>query len=527
MSSLFITLFLLIKVDTIVKRILSLLFLIPFHLLFTQNSHFDSLRTALIGSEGRTRMQVLFALSNQLEGLLPKEAHQYGVEGLALAYQLGDSLTAATFLSSLAYSSSELGNFAEALSYGYRSLTLSKAVGDPKKIASANSTLGITYVYLGRYSKALEHHLDALRIREELGMKIPTANTLNNIGVAYHNIGQYDQAIEYYKKGLEMYGPSIGKLIRARYLTNIGFSEFKRGNIDSAMIFYREAERLAGDTPYGVIQSYLYYNLGTLHAEQGNYSQALIDLNRSLESYTVLDQKYGKVQLYNALAGVYVKMRRYPAALRYLDSAVAVAHQISVPEQLKTSYETYYRIYQLTGPLEREYYYFRQYSNAKDSLLNSNESKQIAEVQFAHEMEQQQRTIELLTKEKTIAELSAAQDAFLSNVLYGGIALSILAVGFLYGVVLRIRKKNRLIAEANAELKKVNDDLQMKIGEVNLLTGFLPICANCKKIRDDNGQWEQMEQYISKRSEATFSHGICPDCMKALYGKVLTRYRTE
>lgn len=510
-----------------VKKILPLIFVLFILPLRSQNLHFDSLRNALMGSEGKGRMDLLFLLSNQLEGVLPKEANQHGVEGLSLAFRLGDSLSAATFLSSLAYSSSELGNFAEALNYGYRSLEVSTAVGDRKKIASAHSTLGITYVYLGQYSKSLEHHLEALRIREELGLTIPTAITLNNIGIAYHNIGQYQQAITFYKRGLEVYGPAMGALMRARYLTNIGFAEFKQGRPDSAMAYYREAERLAGETKYGVVQAYLYFNLGTLHAERGDLRQALTDLKRSLESYTVLDQKYGAVQLYNALASVHRRLRQYPVALRYLDSAVAIARQIKAPEQLKTSYETYFQIFQQTGPLEREYFYYRQYTSAKDSLLNSNESKQIAEVQFSHEIEQQQRTIELLKKEKMIAELNADRESFLAKVMYGGVALSILAVVALYRVNMRTRRKNELIATQNNELKHLNDELQEKIGEVNLLTGFLPICSNCKRIRDDNGEWEQMEQYISKRSEATFSHGICPDCLKSVYGKVLNRYKPE
>jgi hypothetical protein len=49
------------------------------------------------------------------------------------------------------------------------------------------------------------------------------------------------------------------------------------------------------------------------------------------------------------------------------------------------------------------------------------------------------------------------------------------------------------------------------------LSGLLPICANCKRIRDDTGYWQQVETYIHHRSDADFSHGICPDCMSKLY----------
>jgi hypothetical protein len=53
--------------------------------------------------------------------------------------------------------------------------------------------------------------------------------------------------------------------------------------------------------------------------------------------------------------------------------------------------------------------------------------------------------------------------------------------------------------------------------EIKYLEGFLPICASCKKIRDDKGNWVQIEGYIRDHSAAKFSHGICPDCAKQLY----------
>lgn len=59
------------------------------------------------------------------------------------------------------------------------------------------------------------------------------------------------------------------------------------------------------------------------------------------------------------------------------------------------------------------------------------------------------------------------------------------------------------------------------ISEIRTLQGIIPICANCKKIRNDKGYWDQVEYYISKHSEAKFSHGICPDCEKELYGDTL------
>jgi len=49
------------------------------------------------------------------------------------------------------------------------------------------------------------------------------------------------------------------------------------------------------------------------------------------------------------------------------------------------------------------------------------------------------------------------------------------------------------------------------------LSGMLPICAGCKRIRDDGGYWNEIERYVTQRSEASFSHGICPECAKSFY----------
>jgi len=67
------------------------------------------------------------------------------------------------------------------------------------------------------------------------------------------------------------------------------------------------------------------------------------------------------------------------------------------------------------------------------------------------------------------------------------------------------------------EREKLIVELKEALTKVKTLSGFLPICSSCKKIRDDQGYWQQIEAYIRDHSEADFSHGICPDCAKKLY----------
>ena len=73
----------------------------------------------------------------------------------------------------------------------------------------------------------------------------------------------------------------------------------------------------------------------------------------------------------------------------------------------------------------------------------------------------------------------------------------------------------------NLYLNELTENLGKALAEVKKLSGFLPICSFCKRIRNDKGYWQQLEEYISEHSEAEFSHGMCSECMEKHYGEFL------
>ncbi len=74
---------------------------------------------------------------------------------------------------------------------------------------------------------------------------------------------------------------------------------------------------------------------------------------------------------------------------------------------------------------------------------------------------------------------------------------------------------------AEEKLLEERDKFQAALAKIKKLSGMLPICSSCKKIRDDRGYWNQIESYIRKHSDAQFSHGICPPCAEELYRDIL------
>ena len=98
------------------------------------------------------------------------------------------------------------------------------------------------------------------------------------------------------------------------------------------------------------------------------------------------------------------------------------------------------------------------------------------------------------------------EDFMQSGIIQGLAFISIIAGSILIGMLFIICNAHRLEIELLHARK-----------EIKTLTGLLPICSSCKKIRTDKGEWQHIENYISSHSEAFFTHGICPSCQKKLY----------
>jgi len=102
-----------------------------------------------------------------------------------------------------------------------------------------------------------------------------------------------------------------------------------------------------------------------------------------------------------------------------------------------------------------------------------------------------------------------------------GNTLAVVISGFLTPIVIY------LFSRLTMELHSRNLEFKSALDEVKELTGLLPICASCKNIRDDEGYWQKIENYISHHTDAEFSHSVCPDCNEELYGSFLREQRAK
>jgi len=120
-------------------------------------------------------------------------------------------------------------------------------------------------------------------------------------------------------------------------------------------------------------------------------------------------------------------------------------------------------------------------------------------------------------KDSIVEALDCGAHDFLTKPVHIGELRSRVAVG-----ARLLEAEDKLTGYAR-EIETKNRELENALAEIKTLQGFIPICASCKKIRDDEGYWQQLEEYIQARSDAKFSHGICPDCIKLQYPEIAER----
>ncbi len=133
--------------------------------------------------------------------------------------------------------------------------------------------------------------------------------------------------------------------------------------------------------------------------------------------------------------------------------------------------------------------------------------------QYSQEIE-----LPFITKTKNTRDMEVSAGAFIADFYVESIRIhkgEPIKKNHIYtiGIARDVSERKKL----ETEKAQLITDLQAALEQVNQLKGLIPICANCKKIRDDKGYWNHLESYIEKHSEAQFSHGICQECADELY----------
>ncbi len=446
-----------------------------------------------------------------------------------------------------------------------KAVALGHAAPDSATLAGALHSLGLFYWSRNRYDSALVHLERARDVRQQTGDRFGLGQELNSIGATYYQLGIYEQALDAYLQALDLRRDVADTAGMARTLTNIGKTYHDWGHYDRARRIFEEAADLAAATDSGAILGYLRNSQAMLHIDLRDYAGARKYLKQSIAAYsgprsvTVADSVSGW-SLNTAAEGLLLIREGRPGkAVKVLDSLLAAGiRRGSVRGQaranlylgeahralnnLSRARAAFTRSLEFARPASQRMIalealrelveveessgntaaalrYLRGHMLLRDSLFSQVAARRIATMDQRRESEREAHEMARLRENDRIQAAVIARQRAIVTLVSLVLMLAVALLGLVAYYHRAERARSAEVAKANASLETINLQLRTALADVRTLTGLIPICASCKKIRDDQGYWNSVESYISSHSDATFSHGICHSCAMELYGE--------
>ena len=427
---------------------------------------------------------------------------------------------------------SDVRGEAEALNYmayGYRnqslldlarqsaqeSVRLYVSVSDAWGESQGYNTLGLIEADDGKFAEALEYHLKALAIRERDNDREGLSYSYNNLGNAFRNMGEYGKALEYHKHGLTLKIALGNRSSEAYSHHNMGLVYFAMGDYANALAAYRRGLAIREELKDQRALAVSLNAIGSVEART-DPPAALRTYHTALNLRRKTADERGEMATEMNIGDVYRRMGDLANATAAFNRALALGNRIDAPLMRSNALKALAEVEAAHNNFEAAYKHQLQHQDARDKMFNQQNAARFQRLQVAHEAERQQREIERLQQQ------GALRDAELARVRTTRTAFAVIAVLVLVTLAL-LYARFRLKQQSESRLRAQAAELAAALDRVQTLRGLLPICAWCKKIRDDDGYWTQVEAYVTRHSEAAFTHCICPSCVGEMSNRAPAR----
>jgi tetratricopeptide (TPR) repeat protein len=420
-------------------------------------------------------------------------------KALAAAREARDARGEAEALNYIAYGYRAQSLLDLARQTGLDSVRLYAQAGDQWGQAQGYNTLGLVEADAGKFPEALEYHLKALEIRRATGDKEGLAYTFNNLGNTYRNMGAFEKALEFHEQGLALKVELGLKSSEAFSHHNIGLVYFAMRDHARAVAAYRRgmAIREQLDDQRGIAVSL--NAIGQVEA-LSDPAAALRTYQRALALRRSTGDQRGEMATEINLSDLHRRTGRYALASAALNRALAIGANLEAPLMYSNALKGLADLEAARGDFAAAYRHHIAYHEARERMFNEENNERFQKLRLAQEAANQQQQIQLLEQEGALREAELSRERTLRTALGAVAVLGIVSVVLIYA---RLRLQQ----------------------QVKTLRGLLPICAWCRKIRDDNGAWTQFEAFLRKKSDAEFTHCICPACADSMSAETATSRR--
>lgn len=391
-----------------------------------------------------------------------EKALEYGNRALALAQKIKYKKGAAQALNNMGVVYYNFSDYNKAMNYHFKSLEIRKELGDKKDISASYNNLGNAYDGLSNYKEAKEYFVKALELREEISDEKGIAGTSNNLGNLCYSHGDYYKALEYFFIALKIYeekGEPSDAFANA--LHNIGNVYREQNDTKNALEFYEKALKMREEVEdeQGIGESYnsiaaLYHasaekqknttyseldyskargyyikalgienkiddkenmaatlnNLGIIYLHENKYDSALASSSSALMISEDIGDKSTAAFSLATIADIYQQQNNIKQSSEYATKALVLADSLRMLEIIKTAHKTLSENFTSLNLFEKSLEHYKLYVDYRDSLLNSENAKQMANVQQKYETEKEKMEEERM-RETEEAELERKENA--------------------------------------------------------------------------------------------------------------------
>lgn len=316
----------------------------------------------------------------------------------------------------------DLGNYSKSAEYYFKALAIDEKSGNKYSIASDYGNLALVYESMKKYQLALDYVTKAMAIDKEIGDMKGYMNGIGNLSNIYSYMGDNKKALAYALDFLKAAEAEQNKTLIAGALCNIGSLYDVLGENDKAIEYYQRAIPMGEELGNDEIIIANGINLGNLYLDNGQYNESITTLKPILKKVEEADIKFGMSECYHILAAAYHGKKDFETAYDYLD----------------------------------------KYNAIKDTLLNSENSRQVNEMSARYEKDKQELKINSLEKEKELSKQVIEKQNNFRNVLIIVVVLIVVLAIVLFRAFITKQKANRLLELSNAEIQHQKDIIEEK-----------------------------------------------------------------
>lgn len=431
---------------------------------FAQSAKVDSLEQLISNEQviASQRVQAMIELARLQMPVSVSQSTATAKSAFELAEKIADKKLMAEAAKEIAKSYYRQSDLANALEFFKLALKINIEINNTTELAASYNNVGVVYNRLGYYDLALENHLNQLKINEENKNQRGIAISHLNIGNIYENLNDYDKAREQYLMSGEIHKSLSDSNSYANTSINLGVVSMKLKDFEKARGFFNEALLIKEKVGDVINIAAIYTNLGVINLSEDKLTEALEYFEMSRTIYDSIDNRQGVAASQLNIGEVKLHLKQFEESYVLFSDALRIAREIDSRKLILDAKSYLVKWFEENGDFRKAYEYFTGVTVLKDSLLNSEKSLQIKNLQIVYEVEKKEK--EILEQSIAIERLKSRQFYFWVIIL----AIFVLAATLFW--MYRIKKRLNLQLELRIEeaLKKQNEQQQVIVHQSSL-----------------------------------------------------------